>query len=151
MSPIEPNDFLDLSSTAEHIQKFIDKNKLVCALFEQKRFDEFIETAPLFVAKLIDYMGRLKRKMYAIEKHLKERESAQYTYYKFDFNIKLNNSEVKEFLERDTMLQEISFKQKEIASYIETLMDIKKNIENSRYDIKNWIEYKKLKIEMGLF
>jgi hypothetical protein len=142
---------LNLEIVSEQVQKFLDKNKEICTLLEQKKFDEFVESAPLFVAKIIDFMGRLKRRLHLLEAYYKETEALRYSYYKFEFNIKLNNSEVKEFLERDSSLLSIETSMKELSSYIETLIDMKKNLESTRFDIKNWIELKKLAIELGQF
>jgi len=132
------------------IDDFSDKHTNIAKLLLNKKFDSFVEAVPLFITKIIDCMHSLRQVIVQEEKKLKLKESERYSYYKLDFEIKLTPAEIRDFIEKDAEVIEISDKIKNYINAIELLTDMKKNLDSSRYDVKNWVELQKLKAEWGV-
>mgnify|MGYP001450532553 CR=1 FL=1 len=82
------------------------------------------------------------KKMTTAQKEHDDMWTGKYKQYKFDFDIQLSHTEIKTFLEKDNellaKLVEVR-KLKDMASFLEEAM---KNINQLRWDIKHYIEWK---------
>jgi hypothetical protein len=66
----------------------------------------------------------------------------KYKQYKYEFDISLNHSEIKTFLDKDNELLAKLVEVKKLRDFANFLEEAMKNINQLRWDIKNYIEWK---------
>lgn len=104
-----------------------------------------INTIPLIYSKYLGYWYKIKSQS---EKHQKEYDDtwiSRFIFYKKDFDINLSNAEIKHFLDKDTVLNDIKSKQQKALTRCELLEKMMKNIDSIRWDIKLWLQYEQFK------
>lgn len=67
----------------------------------------------------------------------------KYKYYKFEFDMNLNHTEIKTFLEKDNELIEKLVEVRKLKDLLHFLEEAMKNINQLRWDIKSFIDWKK--------
>jgi hypothetical protein len=98
---------------------------------------------PSIISKYQLYWFKLKKQLDKLEAEHDEKWISRFQYYKHDFDIKLTNSEIKEFLTKDKDLIIIKTKTKSMITNLEYLEKCLKNLDSIRWDIKNYIDYTK--------
>jgi hypothetical protein len=87
----------------------------------------------------------IAKKRIKVEFDRDNRYQELYIHYKFDYDIKLTDKEIKDFVYKDT--EYIKFnktiaEQNNLITFLESSI---KNLESVRWDIKNFIEWQKIK------
>ena len=113
-----------------------------------KNVKEKLENIANEYEKVIYEIRRKKYELLKISKNLDSLWTERYLYYKNDFPITLKQNEIKDFIERDKDYIELRYKLKEQENELDYLEKHLKNIESFRWDIKLFIELKKL--ELGI-
>jgi hypothetical protein len=67
----------------------------------------------------------------------------KYLYYKNEFNITLNNTEIKSFIDKDLEYLEIKQKLKEVTDLLEQIESVIKGLDSMRWTIKSIIDWQK--------
>lgn len=118
--------------------------KLLNVTIDENNLDETIKKLnKLFLVVLKKY----KEKLYehnALEIELNSKFAERYSYYKCDYEFKLTNQEIKMFIDNDVETKELRLQIKNVEADINVLEKHLKNIEQTRWDIKNLLDYKKL-------
>lgn len=106
--------------------------------------DSIIEFGELYYLFTKYYLKVLKS-INKVEISLQEKFSERYSYYKVDYDIQLSTQEIKMFIENDKETIELRQKLKDLKSVAEIIEKHLKNIESTRWDARNLIEYMKIK------
>lgn len=106
--------------------------------------DSIIEFGELYYLFTKYYLKVLKS-INKVEISLQEKFSERYSYYKVDYDIQLSTQEIKMFIENDKETIELRQKLKDLKSVAEIVEKHLKNIESTRWDARNLIEYMKIK------
>ena len=106
--------------------------------------DSIIEFGELYYLFTKYYLKVLKS-INKVEISLQEKFSERYSYYKVDHEIQLSTQEIKMFMENDKETIELRQKLKDLKSVAEIIEKHLKNIESTRWDARNLIEYMKIK------
>jgi len=83
------------------------------------------------------------KKINIVQKNLDELWTGKFKWYKHEFEITLTNNEIKSFIEKDNEIIQLNFNIKKLNALKEFLMEALKNINQLRWDIKSYIEWKK--------
>ena len=67
----------------------------------------------------------------------------KYLYYKNEFNITLNNAEIKSFIEKDLEYLEKKMKLQEVTDLLEQIELVLKGLDSFQWTIKNLIDWQK--------
>ena len=121
-------------------------------LFE--KYNEFIKFEITDIderlRKHTEVMGYYQSAFYTIkQKHTKysfelDRSwQEKYLYYKNEFNITLNNAEIKSFIEKDLEYLETKKKLQEVTDLLEQIEMTLKGLESMRWTIKSIIDWQK--------
>ena len=89
------------------------------------------------------YTMKQKHTKYSFE--LDRQWQEKYLYYKNEFNIVLNNNEIKSFIEKDLEYLEIKRKLQEVTDILEQIELILKGLDSMRWTIKSIIDWEKFK------
>lgn len=106
--------------------------------------DNILEFAEIYHFLTTRYL-KLLNKINEVEIKLQERFAERYSYYKVDYEIQLTSQEIKMFIDNDKETQDLRLKLKNLKSLADVTEKQMKNIEQTRWDAKNLIEYMKLK------
>lgn len=106
--------------------------------------DNILEFAEIYHFLTNRYL-KLLNKINEVEIKLQERFAERYSYYKVDYEIQLTSQEIKMFIDNDKETQDLRLKLKNLKSLADVTEKQMKNIEQTRWDAKNLIEYMKLK------
>jgi hypothetical protein len=82
------------------------------------------------------------KKMTLAQKDHDDLWQGKYKQYKYEFDISLNHSEIKTFLDKDNELLAKLVEVKKLRDFANFLEEAMKNINQLRWDIKNYIEWK---------
>lgn len=113
--------------------------------WEFNKIGKYLQNLPSIIAKYQNYWFKYKRMYDKLETEYDELWISRFVYYKHDFDIKLTNSEIKDFLNKDKELNTIKSKIKQILAHNDWLERALKNLDSTRWDIKNVIEFEKFK------
>lgn len=102
---------------------------------------EFIELHSLLSKSYL----KILREINEVEAQLEDRLIERYSYYKVDYDIQLSSQEVKLFVDNDTELSSLRKKLKDLNASANFREKQIKNVEQARWDVKNLIDYMKLK------
>jgi len=89
------------------------------------------------------YTIKQKHTKYSFELDRKWQE--KYLYYKNEFNITLNNSEIKSFIEKDLDYLETKKKLQEVTDLLEQIEIVLKGLDSMRWTMKSIIDWEKFK------
>ena len=106
--------------------------------------DNILEFAEIYHFLTNRYL-KILNKINKVEIKLQERFAERYSYYKVDYEIQLTSQEIKMFIDNDKETQDLRLELKNLKSLAEVTEKQMKNIELARWDVKNLIEYMKLK------
>ena len=116
--------------------------------FNEKNIKDKLKTIANEYEKILFQIKHKKNELINLYKKLDNFWMEKYLYYKNDFPISLKNNEIKDFIEKDKEYIDLKYKIKEFENDLEYLEKHLKNIESFRWDIKLFIEWKKL--ELGI-
>jgi hypothetical protein len=113
--------------------------------FEISDISERLNKLPSVVGYYQSIYFNLKPKhsKYSLEMDRKWKEL--YLYYKNEFNIVLNNNEIKQFIEKDLDYLDIKEKLKNVEDIMGSLEEIIKGLDNFRWTIKSLIDWEQFK------
>lgn len=111
---------------------------------KEKLDDSILEFAEIYNELIKKYL-KILRGINDCEIKLQEVFIERYTYYKVDFDIQLNEREIRTFVENDKETIELRKKLLDLKTLSEVTEKQMKNIESCRWDCKNLIDYLKLK------
>lgn len=111
--------------------------------FETKDIDDRLHrhTEILGYYQSIFYTIKQKHTKYSFELDRKWQE--KYLYYKNDFNITLNNTEIKAFIEKDLEYLDIKKKLQEVTDLLEQTEIVLKGLDSMRWTLKSIIDWHK--------
>lgn len=92
-------------------------------------------------------LKKYKETLYALNKKEIELSNAwaeRYSFFKCDYDFKLTNAEIKNFIDNDIETSQLRLEIKNLKTDCEVLEKHLKNIESLRWDIKTIVEYLKL-------
>jgi hypothetical protein len=69
----------------------------------------------------------------------------KYLYYKNEFNIVLNNAEIKQFIEKDSEYIDLKEKLVSYQNILERIEDMLKGLDSMKWTIKSLIDWEKFK------
>lgn len=121
----------------------LQEEYLVDIKWEFSKVEKYLQLLPSTIAKYQNIWLRYKKQLDKTEIEFDDLWISRFTYYKNDFDIKLSNSEIKDFINKDVELNNIRKKQKYLITAIEFVEKCMKNLDSIRWDIKNVIEYNK--------
>ena len=113
--------------------------------------DNIKEVLPQISLQIQDKISQLKKLRYALIKLYKQLDGKWlelYEYYKTDYPMQLKDKEIKEFVERNPEYLDLKEKVQTLETEIDVLEKEIKNLDATRWDIKNFIDWTKL--EMGV-
>ena len=113
--------------------------------------DNIKEVLPKISTQIQDKIKQLKKLRYALIKTYKQLDAKWielYEYYKTEYPINLKEKEIQEFVKRNPEYLELKEKVQALEAEIDILEKEIKNLDATRWDIKNFIEWTKL--EMGI-
>lgn len=88
----------------------------------------------------------LKTKFNKYSMDLDRRWMERYLYYKNDFNISLNNSEIKAFIEKDLEYLDTKEKLVKVQEMMENIEEILKGLDSMRWTLKSLIDWQKFQL-----
>ena len=113
--------------------------------FEIKDISERLNELPAVVGHYQSAYFQLKTKhskySFAVDRKWQE----LYLYYKNEFNIVLNNSEIKQFIDKDLEYLDLKEKLHNVESIMGSIEDIIKGLDNFRWTVKNLTEWEMFK------
>ena len=78
-----------------------------------------------------------------VETELKEMWQGKWKYYKYEFEVSLDKSEIKGFIEKDLDIIKLQGRLTNYETYRDFFKECMKNIDQMRWDIKTYLDYKK--------
>lgn len=112
--------------------------------FERNPIDESLKKLGVLYSIVLKKYKTALYELNKFEADLSERYAERYSYYKCDYDFQLTNAEIKAFIENDIETKELRLKIKNTQADINVLEKHLKNIEQTRWDIKTLIDFKKL-------
>lgn len=127
----------------EKLKKLADK------LEEDTTFNEELldNTIIKMSGKIAKWQALYGRKLWEFEELDLKRGKVYkelFYYYKFEFELQLDKKELETFIKSDEKYITIMKELKEIEVILKFIEEALKNLNNFNWNIRNWIEYKKL-------
>jgi hypothetical protein len=122
-----------------------------------KRYNDFVEydlsnidrkllELPLIVSHYQNLFYNMQHKLDNYETQKAEMWQSKFLYYKNDFGHILNNTEIKQFIERDYEVLDIIRKMNVVRLIANRCEETIKSLRDFSWTIKNLIEYEKFKV-----
>jgi hypothetical protein len=111
--------------------------------WEFNKMDKYLQQLPSIISKYQNHWFKLKRAYDKIEREHDDNWAVRFSYYKHDYDIKLTNSEIKDFLNKDIELNKYKHQAKQLFTQIEWIERCLKNLDSIRWDLKNALDYQK--------
>ena len=99
---------------------------------------------PIYAQDILVKIRKLTKEKIELEEEYNNLKHSKLLYYRTEFPITLKSNEIKDFIDTDNELNVLLKKIKEIDNDIEYHKEELKNINQTRWDIKNFIEWYKL-------
>jgi len=109
--------------------------------FEIKDISERLNELPAVVGHYQSAYFALKVKHSKYSFQLDRKWQELYLYYKNEFNIALNNNEIKSFIEKDLDYLDIKEKLHNVESVMGSIEEIIKGLDNFRWTVKSLIDW----------
>jgi len=117
--------------------------------FEQSDIDNRLQKLPYMIGFYQDIYYHIRKKHTKYSFELDTKWTERYLYYKNEFQITLNNNEIKSFIEKDLEYIDIRKKLAEIDDMLHQVEMILKGLDAMGWTLKNMIEWKKF--QAGIF
>lgn len=111
--------------------------------WDRDKCDKYLMIVPSLIAKYQGYWFKMKKQLDKLEAEHDDKWIVRFQYYKHDFDIKLTNSEIRDFLTKDKELTQLKNKARSMLINVEYIEKCLKNIDSIRWDIKNYLDYQK--------
>jgi len=109
--------------------------------FEIKDISQRLNELPSVVGYYQSAYFSLKNKHHKYSFQLDRKWQELYLYYKNEYNITLNNSEIKSFIEKDLEYLDIKEKLSSVDNVMSSIEDIIKGLDNFRWTVKSLIDW----------
>jgi len=109
--------------------------------FEIPQISERLTKLPALVGYYQSAYFALKSKHSKYSFQLDRKWQEKYLYYKNEFNIVLNNNEIKSFIEKDLEYLAIKENLDKVESVMSSIEEIIKGLDNFRWTVKNLTEW----------
>jgi hypothetical protein len=113
--------------------------------FNSSNLQEVLQKTSKIYSFLLNKWYKLGAELDDCEIQLGNRRNERYSYYKLDFNIELNNSEINKFIDGDLELNDIRSKMSSIKRKIDVIEKLMSMVNDTRWSIKSYIEWEKFK------
>jgi uncharacterized coiled-coil DUF342 family protein len=130
----------------EEIEKYIDdleKEYQEWCKWDIQSAKDTLYMLPVRIGKLQYAWRRLKRKLDKIDEEIDNKWIYKFEYYKNSYDINLSNSEIKNFIEKDSSILELKSKRNTLFRNLELIEKYIKNMEGIQWNIKTLLEYEK--------
>ena len=117
-------------------------------MFSKDNIKEVLPQISLQIQEKISQLKKLRIALIKLYKQLDSKWIELYEYYKTEYPIQLKDKEIQEFVRRNPEYLDLKEKVQTLETEIDVLEKEIKNLDNTRWDIKNFIEWTKL--EMGV-
>ncbi len=113
--------------------------------FEIKDISERLNELPSVVGHYQGAYFILKKKHHKYSFELDRKWQELYLYYKNEFNIALNNNEIKQFIDKDLEYLDIKEKLSNVNHVMSSIEEIIKGLDNFRWTVKSLIDWEVFK------
>lgn len=113
--------------------------------FELNELDERLTRLPSIIGYYQNVFYTLRQKHTKYNNELDTKWQEKYMYYKTEFDISLNNAEIKAFIEKDLEYLSIKFKLQNVADLLDQVETTLKGLDNMRWTIHDLISWEKFK------
>ena len=111
--------------------------------FEPSQIEERLFNLPYMVGFYQDVFYTLRQKHTKYLYQTEQEWTAKYLYYKTEFDIALNNAEIKAFIEKDLEYLTLKLKVQKITDLLDQVEVVLKGLDNMRWTIKSLIDWKR--------